>query len=196
MNIQRPQSAQPLPVSAKKVFSGVVFDVYQWEQEQFNGTTKTFEKLKRPDTVLIIPIMEDGSVVFSEEEQPGKQPFFGFLGGRVEDGESPEEAVRRELLEESGMVSDYLELIEAMQPASKIDWAVYTFVARNCRTVAGQSLDSGERIKLLHKGFDEAVATIAEDTFDDGIGKLSRMAIKAQYDENIKLEIRRLLYGR
>ena len=45
-----------MPEHAKKVFSGVMFDVYQWEQEMYDGSTATFEKLTRPDTAQVIPV--------------------------------------------------------------------------------------------------------------------------------------------
>ena len=35
-----------VPKQAKRVFKGVIFDVYQWEQEMFDGTKEIFEKLK------------------------------------------------------------------------------------------------------------------------------------------------------
>ncbi len=56
MKIIRPESKQPMPANAKRVFKGVVFDTYQWEQDMYDGTKKTFEKLKRPDTVVVFPV--------------------------------------------------------------------------------------------------------------------------------------------
>src|SRR3989344_4305397 len=102
MKIERPKSKQPLPEHAKRVFKGAVFDVYQWEQELYDGTHKTFEKLKRPDTVVVFPVLDDGKILLTEQEQPGKEPFIGATGGKVEEGEDILEAVKRELLEESG----------------------------------------------------------------------------------------------
>ena len=46
MEIQRPKSKQPIPENAKRVFKGIIFDVYQWEQELYNGSKAVFEKLK------------------------------------------------------------------------------------------------------------------------------------------------------
>lgn len=71
MTIKRPASKQPIPQTAKRVFEGKLFDVYQWDQELFDGKTITFEKLKRPDTVNVIPITTDGQIVISEQEQTG-----------------------------------------------------------------------------------------------------------------------------
>jgi ADP-ribose pyrophosphatase len=98
MNIKKPISKQPLPKHAKKVFEGIIFDVYQWEQKMFDGTTQTFEKLKRPDTVTVIPITHDGMIMLTKQEQPGKQAFVGAAGGRVDYGEGIIEAAKRELL--------------------------------------------------------------------------------------------------
>ena len=54
---------QKFPPQAKRVFKGMIFDVYQWEQEMYDGSTHTFEKIIRPDTVLVIPVTEDGKII-------------------------------------------------------------------------------------------------------------------------------------
>jgi ADP-ribose pyrophosphatase len=189
------KSKQPLPENAKKVFTGKVFDVYQWEQLQYDGTIKTFEKIKRANTVLIIPITIEGSIIFSHEEQPGKEPFLGFLGGRVEAGEDPIDAAQRELLEETGYKAEEFVLIDAVQPLSKVEWIVYTYVARGCKKFSGQNLDAGERIELRPVSFDEAVALMARNDFADREGDLPRMAIHAHYDPKKKEELRNILFG-
>ncbi|KKP89624.1 MAG: NUDIX hydrolase [Candidatus Moranbacteria bacterium GW2011_GWC2_37_73] len=43
MKIEKPKSTQLIPEHAKKVFSGTFFDVYQWEQEMFDGSKKIKE---------------------------------------------------------------------------------------------------------------------------------------------------------
>ncbi|HEY4512556.1 MAG TPA: NUDIX hydrolase [Candidatus Paceibacterota bacterium] len=155
MEIERPKSKQPIPENAKRVFQGVIFDVYQWKQEMFDGTKAIFEKLKRPDTVIIFPILPDGKILLTEQEQPGKEPFIGATGGRVDEGEDILRAARRELLEESGYEAEEFILWDAQEPTSKIDWAVYTFIAKGLKKVADLHLDSGEKIKLLPVTFDE-----------------------------------------
>ena len=157
MEINRPKSKQPIPDNAKKVFDGVLFDVYQWEQELFDGTKTVFEKLKRPDTVVVFPVLDDGKIILTEQEQPGKEPFIGAAGGRVDEGEGILEAAERELLEETGYEASEFVLWDAQHPTSKIDWVVYTFIAKGLKKIADLNLDAGEKITLKPVNFDEFV---------------------------------------
>ncbi|MCA9385611.1 NUDIX hydrolase [Candidatus Dojkabacteria bacterium] len=167
MDIQRPISSQFMPENAKKAFSGVIFDVYQWEQKLYDGSTETFEKLKRVDTVMTVPITDEGKFILTKQEQPGKDMFIGLAGGRLEQEESPVEGAKRELLEETGMVASSFELISAIQPISKIDWAVYTFIAKGCKRVQDLELDAGEKIDLLELDFDEFIDHVCHENFAD-----------------------------
>ncbi len=46
-----------IPTHAHKVFSGVIFDIYQWDQELFNGKVATFEALRRSSTVMVVAVV-------------------------------------------------------------------------------------------------------------------------------------------
>lgn len=155
MEIQRPKSKQPIPDHARCVFRGVLFDVYQWEQEMFDGSKTIFEKLKRPDTVVILPVLPDGKIILIEEEQPGSDLVIGMPGGRIDEGEEVLEAVKRELLEETGYTADKFILWDAQQVVNKIDWVIYVFIAKGLKKVAEPNLDSGEKIALKSVSFEE-----------------------------------------
>lgn len=190
MEIQRPKSKQPIPESAKKVFSGKIFDVYQWEQELFDGSKTIFEKLKRPDTVAVFPVLSDGKIILTEQEQPGKNPFMGACGGRAEEGETPLEAARRELLEESGYTADHFILWDAQQPTSKIEWAVYTFIAKGLKKAADINLDAGEKIKLKPVSFDELIQLGSDENFYEK--EVIFKFFEAKFDEKKREELKNL----
>jgi ADP-ribose pyrophosphatase len=192
MNIERPKSKQPIPVHAKKVFKGVIFDVYQWEQEMFDGTTETFEKLKRPDTVVVFAVLDDGKILLTEQEQPGKEPFIGATGGRVDEGEEVLEAARRELLEESGYEAKELILWDVQQPASKIEWVVYTFVAKGLKKVADLNLDAGEKIKLFTRTLDELIEMVVKDPGKFTEKEVTLKFLEAKIDPKKKKELEEL----
>jgi len=153
-----------LPPQAKKVFSGVIFDTYQWEQELYDGTTTTFEMLKRPDTLQIIATQGD-KILMAKQSQPVKGEFYSLFEGRREPNEDAISGAQRELLEESGMRSDDWELYKSYEPYTKIDWHVHVFIARDCKKVAEQNLDSGEKIEVLELTFDEFIDILYSDNF-------------------------------
>src|SRR3989344_7350327 len=121
MKTERPKSKQPMPPDAKLVFKGKIFDVYQWEQTLFDGTKTTFEKLKRADTVVVIPVTAEGKIVLTMQEQPGKTPFLGCAGGRAEAGEDPLAAAGRGLAVETGYEHDELVLLLPLPPTRQPD---------------------------------------------------------------------------
>jgi len=157
MKIERPKFRQPIPENAKRVFKGVIFDVYQWEQEIFDGKKRTFEITKRADSVVVFPVLPDGKIILTEQEQPGKPPFIGATGGRVDEGEDVLSAAKRELLEESGYEAEEFILWHAQNMTSKVDWAVYIFIAKGLKKVSEPDLDGGEKIKLLPVTLDELI---------------------------------------
>ncbi len=154
-----------IPSQAKRVFKGKIFDVYQWEQQMFDGSHETFEMLKRPDTVQIIAT-GDEKIFIAKEQQPNRtEPYLTLFGGRVDDGEEPLAAAKRELLEEAGMTTNDWELWCTKEPASKIEWTVYTFIARGCKQTHAQCLDAGEKITLHEVNLDEFVTNATHPSF-------------------------------
>lgn len=191
MKIDRPKSKQPLPENAKKVFEGVMFDVYQWQQEMYDGTKSTFEKLKRPDTVIVFPILENGKILLTKQEQPGKEPFIGAAGGRVDFGEDILEAAKRELLEETGYVAENFILWKSLQPISKIEWAVYVFVAKKLKKVSDVTPDAGEKIEVIEVKFDEFVKIALQENFYEQ--EVYRDIVEAMFNDRKKDELKQLL---
>ena len=153
-----------IPKKAKKVFQGTIFSVYQWKQKMFDGTIETFEMLKRPNTIQIIPIQGD-KIIVSRQSQPHKFDYFSLFGGRAEEGEEPLITAKRELLEESGLVSDDWELFNTYSFPHKIQWDVYFFIARNCKKIADPKLDPGEKIQIIEYSFDEFQKAIEDDNY-------------------------------
>lgn len=167
MKIKRPVSKQPIPPQAKMVFKGRLFEVYQWEQKMFDGSMEIFEKIKRADTVNVIPVTEEGKIVLGKQKQPGCESFIGAFGGRIDEGESPLTAAKRELLEEAGMKAKKLILWWADQPLAKSEWAVYCFIAKGCRKVGKQRLEAGEKIKFTEVTFEKFIDLVAKENYRD-----------------------------
>lgn len=167
MGIIRPFSSQPIPKTAKKVFTGKLFNVFQWEQKQFDGSTKIFEKITRPDTVNVIAVTSDRKIIITRQEQPGIKSFYGLPGGIVELNEDPFTVARRELKEETGYESSDWKYWFGVQPANKVEWVIYTFIASGCELKQKQKLDSGEKIQLKLVDLSGFLDILAGDFYRD-----------------------------
>ncbi len=168
MQIERTKPKKEIPPYAKKVFSGAIFDIFQWEVKTPSGQTEIHEVARRKvDSVRVLPITDDGKILLTKQEQPSLKPFIAPLGGRMEEGETPLETAKRELLEESGYAANRYELLDAPNPWEKVDWVSYVFIAKDIKKVDKQNLDPGEKINLIEVTFDEFMDIITKPNFRD-----------------------------
>lgn len=173
-----------IPKVAKKVFKGKIFDVYQWQQKVYDGTYETFEMLKRVNTIEVIAIA-NGKVCISHQSQPTKPDFYSLFGGRAEEGESPLETAKRELKEESGMESDNWQLYTSYMPLHKIDWTIYTYIAKDCKKVEEVKPDPGEKLETLELSFDKFIEFVLSDKYwgNELVIDILRMKVDGTLDD-------------
>lgn len=186
--------ARPIPKSAKKVFSGGIFEVYQWRQKMFDGSFKTFERATRQGTVEIIGLTNDRKIILLRQRQPDSQWFFSLPSGRLDKkGESPRQAAIRELAEETGYVAGRMKLWQAITSPSKLLWTINIFLAHNCRLLKKQLLDSGEKIAVQLISFADLLL-LSENSAFHCSGHLRFILIRAKYSAQHRLELKKLLF--
>ncbi len=150
-----PENAILIPDNATCVFKGVGFDTYQWPQEMYDGSTHTFEMLKRDDAAGAICIV-DGKIIVLNEEQPHSNPRVNFPAGHVDpEDESTLAAAQREVREETGYTFKNWRLIKVWQPYGKIEDFIYMYLAWDVLDKAEPIDMPGERITLNFLSFDE-----------------------------------------
>lgn len=155
MRTYTPPDFTDIPPEATRVFKGVIHDVYQWEQKQFDGSYTTFELLKRPDTVITIPVVNE-KLLLSSETQPHLGSFLNFPGGRHEYEHDDElAAAKRELQEETGYTFKNWKLLNAYQPLGHFSYITYIFLATDVLEAGPQQLDAGEKIEVVEKTLSE-----------------------------------------
>lgn len=179
--------------NAKRVFKGEIFEVWQWDQELYDGTKKVFEAAKRPNTVQIVTVKDDKIVLLTEEQPHRKEPYISLPGGRCEATETPLESAKRELAEETGLISADWSLWTESNPVNKLEWTIYTFVARNCQEDRRPELDPGEKISVKYLDFEEFISLCDDEGLNDR--SLRFQLLKAKYDPAEKAKLHKLLFG-
>lgn len=182
-----------IPEDAKMVFKGILFDVWQWEQKLFDGSTATFERLKRPNTAQVVATVDDKILLLMQEQPDSSRPFPSIPGGRCDEDEEPLESAKRELLEETGYASDEWQLWKETEPFAKMEWTVYTYIARNCSKVQEPHLDAGEKIEQRLVSFDEFLHLTDVDDFYDR--ELMEPLLRARYSQIEKQKLSALFFG-
>jgi ADP-ribose pyrophosphatase len=193
MKKDRSYRKSTVPESAKLVFEGEIFDTYQWEQTLYDGSTMVFEKIARHDTAVVYPILPDGKILLIKDSQPQRDTIITAPSGRLEEGEQPDAAIVRELLEETGYEAETLVPFYTLQPYEKIDWVVNVFIGRNCKKVAEPLIQSGEKIELMPVTFDELIQLVLEDKIrQEG---LNNLILRALVDPRKMTELQKLFLG-
>ena len=102
----------------KRVYEGRVFSVEVGRQRFPNGTEHTVEIVRHAPSVVLIPIESDGRVIIVEQYRAAiGRATWEFPAGRVDEGESAEDAARRECEEEVSRVPHKLQRLRGLFPA-------------------------------------------------------------------------------
>ncbi len=116
-----------IPDGAQEVYHGILFDVYQKEIEQFDGSVKTHERLRWTDAVKAICIV-DGKIVLISEKQPGGiVKSHALPWWMIERWENHAVAIVREVHEEIGITFSSVELLAAI-PISPAAMEAYRYL--------------------------------------------------------------------
>ena len=106
--------------------------------------------LEYPDWINIIAITVDGRMVFERQYRHGRgEVGYEIPAGVCEPGETPEQAARRELLEETGFGggSWRLNMVAAPNPSTSTNLC-YSFIATGVHKIGDQRLEATEDIAV------------------------------------------------
>ena len=100
------------------VYRGRVFSV-EVERRRFpNGKEHEVEIVRHAASVVLIPLEDDGRVILVKQYRaPLDRELWEFPAGRLNEGESAEDAARRECEEEIGYVPQRLDRLASLFPA-------------------------------------------------------------------------------
>jgi 8-oxo-dGTP pyrophosphatase MutT (NUDIX family) len=120
--------------------------------------------VEMPPSAAAMAITENNEVILVEQyRHPVKEHLLELPGGFIDPGEEPTEAIKRELLEETGYHFSRIHClaITAANPGVLSNFT-YLFLATGGVKTTHQQLDDNEEIKIILKPIEEVKVLLAE----------------------------------
>ncbi len=141
-----------------EVYRGRKFSVKVVEKEIPGRGKARLEVVEYPESVVIIPVLDDGRLVLLKQYRGAvDQWLYELPAGTLEPGEEPEACAARELREETGYEAGRLELLASyyVSPGYSTELQ-YLYLARNLIRKS-QQLDEDEAIEVVTVSLKEAL---------------------------------------
>jgi ADP-ribose pyrophosphatase len=142
---------EPERLSTERMFAGKVFDVDRDRVRMANGREVTIDIVRHPPAAIVAPVPEPRHVILIRQFRYAVNRWMWELpAGSVDEGETPEQAARRECHEEIGQVPDTLVRLAAMFPTpGYCDEEMFFFRASGLSTPEhAAELDEDEDIEV------------------------------------------------
>jgi ADP-ribose pyrophosphatase len=135
-----------------------------------------------PACALVVPITSDGRVICVEQFRvPVDVWVVEFPAGRLDDGETPEAAARRELREETGLMADNLiplsRFYNSSGSSSEETWA---FLALTGKVEYADPINPDEPVRIIEMSVEECKTAVRSGVILDGPSMLAwHLALEA-----------------
>ncbi len=158
---------EPEPVlRSRTVFSGHLIDVRTETVKLPSGKTAEREVVVHPEVVAMIPVLDDGKLVLVRQYRAAvTRSMLEVPAGGIDPGESPEEAARREMIEETGYRVARLERIYGFYSSPGF-CTEYMHLLVCTGLEAGPSTEETDQIEVVSLGLEDAIGRIGGEIVD------------------------------
>jgi ADP-ribose pyrophosphatase len=161
-------------ISSKLAYKGKVFSVFSDKVEEPGGNINTRDVIRHNGSVVILAVDEsknpkDPDVILERQYRHAAGQFLLELpAGRIEPGEAPLAAAKREMIEETGFRAKRWTLLTKYfaSPGFLGEW-MQIYLARDIREGIAQP-EADEHIEIIRIPLSQALGLIADKKIHDG----------------------------
>ncbi len=167
-------------ISSEEVFSGKLLHVFCDGVILPNDTKTKREYIKHPGASCVVPVTEDGKVIMVRQfRYPFHRVLLEIPAGKLDSGEDPVAAARRELKEETGAVPEDLIYMGPFYPTCAYsDEVIHMYLARGLHFEQLQ-LDDDEFLTTEAIPLEALIKDVMNGVIEDG--KTQTALLKAYY---------------
>ena len=156
-------------IHSETVYRGGLLHVKRDAVRLPDGSEGWREYVRHPGAVVIIPVLQNGRILFERQYRyPVRQTFLELPAGKIEAGEDILETARRELLEETGYTAQAWDYLGVMHPCiGYSDERIEIFLARDLSQLSEPQLDEGEFLEIFDLSLEEVRSAIREGRLTD-----------------------------
>ena len=145
-------------ISSELIYSGKLLNIYRDSVSLENGRTSVREIAKHPGGVCVAALEDNGDMWFVKQFRYAVgEDVIELPAGKLEPGEDPDEAVVRELKEETGCTADHIEKLAAAFPSPGYTSEILHLYFAHGLHHGEQHLDIDEDLDAFRIPLDKAV---------------------------------------
>lgn len=173
---------KPTVVSQQVVYEGRVFGISITEALSAAGNPMKVEIVHHPGGASAIPVNREGKIALVRQYRFPPQRFcLEIPAGRIDPGDTPLEAARRELEEEVGVRAHRMELVCEFYPTpGYCEERLYIYLATELEETR-QHLDRDEEIEVYWVAFDEALELVRRGEIDDAKTIIALLMVEREW---------------
>jgi ADP-ribose pyrophosphatase len=159
---------KPVKTGEELLFKGLRFQVVRRSYAKKEGDVFRRDVVLFPEAVVILPFIDNERIILIKQFRPSIEDYIIEVpAGVVDDGESPEEAARRELEEEVGYIPGVLTPLGEFYPTPGYSTEkMFFYVAKNLRYV-GAKPEKYEIIEPFTITLEEAYSMVRNNVLKD-----------------------------
>jgi ADP-ribose pyrophosphatase len=165
----KPDSLAETELSSETVFRGGLLHVRRDRVRLPNGAETGREYIVHPGAVLVVPLLDDGRLVFERQYRyPLRKAFIELPAGKIDPGEDILVTGQRELLEETGYSATEWHYLAALHPCiGYSDEIIHIYLASGLQA-GDHKRDHDESLEVFTLTLDEAMQALRRGEITDG----------------------------